>query len=657
MATFNGTGARDVLFGTRFDDVISGNAGNDVLSAGAGNDFMYGGAGADVMDGGENTDNLLGGTGNDLLVGGTGGDVLWGDSKGAGGGTSSKLVTTSNTTTISSTGQDFSVSLTAPDASGAASYAISGLVSAGPVSTTGGVNIAIAIDISGSTSSIYSGTAVGDMNNNGTANEVLDGEIAGALAAIKSIIAAGYGNAMINLIAFESGVNSSVTMRADADTNNNGILDAEEYLRGLNWTGGTNFEPPLQEAISFFQGRPAGGANYVFFMSDGSASTYYIGDETATLTDPNGINATIRAFPIGQYADAGALDILDDGVANNSAPTVTDPGAISTAISGSGGITAADIKHVLVYVDGQLKHTIPAASLVATPLGLKFDATLTGLNTTQSETVRVVAVATDGSSTTVATSQVVENLSADGNDTLIGGTGSDDLYGEGGNDVLLGGEADDFLDGGAGADTMGGGEGRDRMFGNAGWDRMWGEAGDDTVNGGAGNDILGGAEGEDALFGGADHDLMYGGDQNDTLAGDTGADTLYGGNGNDALYAGGGNDQLWGGAGKDDLWAGVGADTLNGGGGNDSMAGGGGADTFVFANNSGADLIRDFADDVDTLNLNDNLWSGTLTVSQVLSTYGSIVGGKAVLNFGGGDVLTLNGISNLNDLVDDITIV
>lgn len=636
MANFSGSNARNIIFGTRYDDRITGAGGNDILDGNSGFDNIFGGLGADIIEGGDDPDYVLGGAGNDIIDGGTGSDTVYGDSRGAGGG-STRNVTTSNTTTIPSTGQDFSVSLTAPDASNASSYSISGFVSAGAV-TSGKINIALAVDVSGSTGGTYSGTPVGDVNGNGTANEIIDGEIAGALALMRSVRNAGFGNATVNLITFDSSVQQSVTMRANADTDNNGKPDINEALRDLTAIGGTNFEPPLQEAISFFNSR-ARGQNYVFFLSDGfPSSTSNYADEVSTLINPSGIDATIRAFPIGTGSSPQSLDLLDDGQDNDSAPQITDPGALSAAITGS-GISPADVDEVRVFVDGSRVATIPSGSLTDTPFGLRYNVNLSGLSTTNPENVRVMAVASDNAATTVATRQTVENLSTDGHDRIFGGTGSDQLFGEGGNDAIFGGEADDRLVGAGGADSLFGGDGND------------------LLGGGTDRDVLFGGVGGDRLFGGGANDRLYGGVGNDYAIGHNNDDVIFGGDGNDVLLGAAGRDALFGGDGADRLYGGTLADFLVGGSGRDTVTGGGGADAFVFANDHDRMVVTDFTNDVDTLRLNDNLWTGSLTASQVISNFATVVGGNAVFDFGGGDILTVQGVSNLSILADDIAIV
>jgi len=108
---------------------------------------------------------------------------------------------------------------------------------------------------------------------------------------------------------------------------------------------------------------------------------------------------------------------------------------------------------------------------------------------------------------------------------------------------------------------------------------------DDSLTGGAGNDTLVG----DALF--------------EYVSLDGGKDTLTGGAGDDNLLGLGGADVLFGGDGND---------TLTGGNGADTLTGGAGADTFKFSywqasamGNSTRDLILDFTDGLDRIDLSD----------------------------------------------------
>lgn len=85
------------------------------------------------------------------------------------------------------------------------------------------------------------------------------------------------------------------------------------------------------------------------------------------------------------------------------------------------------------------------------------------------------------------------------------------------------------------------------------------------------------------------------------------------------------------------------------------MTGGSGADTFVF--NDGHDRITDFKLRDDRLYLDDRNWSGDLSAAQIVNRYAEVHDGNIVFDFGGNDTLTLTGVTNLNGLVDLISIV
>ena len=83
-------------------------------------------------------------------------------------------------------------------------------------------------------------------------------------------------------------------------------------------------------------------------------------------------------------------------------------------------------------------------------------------------------------------------------------------------------------------------------------------------------------------------DIAWGHDGDDTIrAGAAGRDTLHGGAGNDVLDSSGGN----------------GEDLLSGGTGDDTMTGGDCNDVFVFERNAGHDVITDFSNGSDRMDL------------------------------------------------------
>jgi Ca2+-binding RTX toxin-like protein len=245
-----------------------------------------------------------------------------------------------------------------------------------------------------------------------------------------------------------------------------------------------------------------------------------------------------------------------------------------------------------------------------------------------------------------------------GADLIEGGVGNDTLLGQGGADTILGGYGDDFIHGNNSSDFLDGGMGNDVMNGGFGSDTMLGGAGNDMMTGLNGYDLMFGDAGDDAMNGNAGNDTMSGGDGDDVMQGGIGSDLLSGGYGEDTLLGEAGFDRLSGNAGDDSLEGNSGNDTLSGGSGNDALRGGQGADHFVFETGDGSDVILDFSNNVDTLVLDGFLFgTGMLPDPEDLADFASVIDGSLVLDFGGGDLLTLNGITNVAALFDDVTFI
>lgn len=230
-----------------------------------------------------------------------------------------------------------------------------------------------------------------------------------------------------------------------------------------------------------------------------------------------------------------------------------------------------------------------------------------------------------------------------GGDRLIGQDGNDTLDGRGGNDFLFGGVGNDTLNGKSDNDTLEGGVDNDTLNGGGGVDTLLGQSGNDTLNGDGGDDILKGHNGADTLDGGLG---------NDTLTGGADRDEIIGGKGQDKLRGGTENDKLFGGVGADTLRGQDGNDQLSGQAGNDILTGGAGSDLFIF--DGGKDRIKDFADDTDTVRLDTTaLGLGGMSKKQVLAL-ASVDGSDIVFNFGSGNKLWLEGITDISALSNDL---
>lgn len=160
--------------------------------------------------------------------------------------------------------------------------------------------------------------------------------------------------------------------------------------------------------------------------------------------------------------------------------------------------------------------------------------------------------------------------------------------------------------------------------------------------------------GENVLIASADGSVLVGNGGHDLLIGRDGRDVLIGGAGADILIGGAGDDDLRGGDGDDLLIGGEGNDRLHGGFGNDVLIGGPGADTFIFS--AGHDQIKDYEQGIDRLILDARLWTGLTSAADVLFVYGSWQDNRAIIDFGTGDVLWIDGVTDYAAFVDDIAL-
>lgn len=240
--------------------------------------------------------------------------------------------------------------------------------------------------------------------------------------------------------------------------------------------------------------------------------------------------------------------------------------------------------------------------------------------------------------------EIIEGSNYD--DVLTGDSGSNRLYGGEGNDFLDGGEGIDLLDGGAGVDTVSyenfsegilvnllfnkgsrndyndrseeivnienviGSDYLDSIRGDRGENDLYGRGGNDELNGGAGNDRLFGENGDDELWGLSGADRLDGGDGIDIVvywASDAAVTVdLEDGTGQGGHAEGDvivNVENLWG-SDHNDVLSGDGrANRLYGSRGNDILEGRGGADRFIFEHSNGNDIILDFTDNEDLIDL------------------------------------------------------
>lgn len=118
----------------------------------------------------------------------------------------------------------------------------------------------------------------------------------------------------------------------------------------------------------------------------------------------------------------------------------------------------------------------------------------------------------------------------------------------------------------------------DFVIGSDEGEKIWTGKDADLIDGNGGRDFIYAGKGDDVAFGGAGNDIVAGNRGNDLLSGDEGHDRIYGGSGDD---------------------------TVSGGSGNDVMYGGKGNDVFVFGQGDGHDVIADFRNQRDKIDVSD----------------------------------------------------
>ena len=188
-------------------------------------------------------------------------------------------------------------------------------------------DIIFVIDVSGSVNARFRGSPVGDRNNNGRSDRIMDAQIAGFTALNQELINLGFGDtANVGIVVFGTDaapVNMNpliaggrLTTTPAADENGNGILDVEEILGSLDaGVGGvglwTNYQAGLREARRVLEGlNTTSGNGNIIFLSDGVPNGLPFNQEVFNLRN-QGVN--LQAFGVGWGASLEDLATIDPG--------------------------------------------------------------------------------------------------------------------------------------------------------------------------------------------------------------------------------------------------------------------------------------------------------------------------------------------------------
>lgn len=658
----------DVFDGSQGDDILDALGGNDTVNGLAGNDTIFGRAGTDTLNGGDGDDILEGGEDNDVLDGGAGTDTAVFANAFA-----EYVITENNDGTITITdnvGTDGIDNLVNVEFA-QFSDLIQDLSQLLPVFTEGndladgtdGDDILDAlggndrVDGLGGNDTIF-GRAGNDNLTGGAGDDTLDGGdgadtlIGGAGADIL------IGDAGFDTADYRGSVAASVRFNVDTGGTLGDALG--DTYSGIERYYLSNFGDVVtgSDANEFFFGEDGNDQ-----INGGGGIDRIYGGDGDDIQRGQGGNDTL-------YGSAGA-DQLNGGagfdIANYSASD--DFVWVDLADDGTFNDASGDTYFGIEAVYGSnFRDRLSGNDSVNELRGGLGDDTLNGRG---------------------------------GNDRLYGGEGADNINGGDGIDILFFTTANAAVTLSLASLRGTGGEADGDFYTNVEWvygsnfdDDITGDRHDNRLEGRNGDDVLNGDDGNDRLLGGDGNDIINGGDGVDTIFGQDGDDILSGGNDNDFFFGGAGADSHNGGAGLDtvsylasgsiaiqngigvsgdaagDSFVGIeryfgsssddiinasgiligngGNDYLQGmNGSNDSLNGGAGTDTFAYDTTGGAaDVIQGFflGEQISILGGDANFD----TEAEILAV-GSNAGANVIFDFGGGNTLTLVGVS-LEDL-------
>ncbi|KAI2497601.1 hypothetical protein MHU86_16907 [Fragilaria crotonensis] len=181
--------------------------------------------------------------------------------------------------------QDQQLSLTTGQVTGSPTACLSGKISLAGFDAP--YNLGIVVDTSGSTCGKFAGTLVGDLDEDGKANTILDAEIASIVSLLETIAATpdlGNDNVSIGLIEFSTGA-EHLGIYSPCEANDQRKVNTLllKKLKTLRCGGFTSFDDGLDKSIEYFKNAPKDRNNFLLFLSDGDPVA--TGDKDREETD------------------------------------------------------------------------------------------------------------------------------------------------------------------------------------------------------------------------------------------------------------------------------------------------------------------------------------------------------------------------------------
>ncbi len=424
----------------------------------------------------------------------------------------------------------------------------------------------------GSTNTISNGGEFGSIRSNGNNTFTF---LAGGDA-----LSLGSGISTVNLT---GGFYGSITSYSGTNTINVG---ANADVRSIGFSGGVD----VITVDGFVEQIQVGSNNdRVTFRGEGGAGTVSLGSGNNTLTvDGTGYVGSVVAYDGADRLtlDGGEIELVTLGNGKNT--VLVKSGQI-------GSLQTYDGADKITVQDGQIDSILAGSG--------------NNTITTGSEWTVLVETREGRDNITIGSGRAFAVRSGEGNDSISAVDGRIDFVeaGDGNDTVTLGalsarfvvlGDGDDVLSFAPGTPTFG--------------IEVQGDGGVDTID-------------LSRFTANLTLDLSTSQWQNPAGVGGTpaqgylamiGVENAIGGTGADAIAGSEDNNLLTGGRGADTLSGGDGNDTLVGGRENDVLTGGLGADTFTFLQADGRDVITDFADGTDRIELREANALGDLTITQ-----------------------------------------
>ncbi len=598
-----GDGGEDTLYGGNGRDILFGGTSDDALYGGDHKDILYGDDGDDYLHGGDGVDFLYGGAGDDRFNGGNGNDRIYIDNEDTdvqgGSGFDRIYVTTDSInftfqshSSLTSYDIEFFYATDENDIVDFSSYDPHSYATSLTIYTKAGDDV---IKTGGWDDHIYGGLG-DDVMSSGSGVDIFyffgrwgydtitDFTIGSDTLDLRGTSTTSIGELTISQDGDDTLIEGYLKSIRLLDTDAV-LIDADSFI----FSGDLPAPPPEEEihgtsGDDILFGSALNNTIYGYDGNDliygnGGRDTLYGGDGDDTLDASDSLYGYL-------YGGAGS-DILIGGTSGSNRLYYDE--FDSLVDGGSGGYQA--IFNYGIY-DGELGTddtyvmTDPSVFQNLTQLTL-------------SDADNTVDVSGKSFVRYQGASQNIRLSGGDGDDYFIGNAKFDHFVGNDGNDILLGQGGNDALYGGDGDDILRGGTGNDTLTDLSGTNRFYGGEGDDLINIADPDAYFKGGAGIDTI------NLDYNGDVSWTLTSDFDVEIIYAGSGNSIIDASlvSHSMTIFGEGGDDIISTGSGDDHVHIGQGTDMISGGTGADVFYFSSNWGRDIVTDFEDGQDILDL------------------------------------------------------